>query len=154
MSSAFVRRAIYTALPTVLPGFEFVPTLNVETHPELLPQPQWYTVDFEPLEEIRPSLGQSCFQENGVVIVTLAQMANDAEGDLNLADMAETVRGAFLDWVDPSGELRINQIDPPIEVDGGDLHGAWWLMEVPMTYAYHRHGAITSRARGLRDVKR
>ena len=42
-------------------------------------------------------------------------------GDLALADLAETVRSAFLDWFDPTGQLRVYQVDPPFEVDGGDL---------------------------------
>ena len=138
MSTAFVRRTIYDALPVVLAGFTYVPTLNVETHPENLPAGRWYTVDFSSLEDRRVSLGSpGCFREEGLVTLTLAQPAN--AGDLELADMAEAVRTAFLDWFDPSGQLRIFQVDPPIEVDGGDLHGAWWLMEVPMSYEFHRH---------------
>ena len=63
MSTAFVRRAIYDALPLVLPGMTYVPTLNVETHPELLPQANWYTVDFGALEDRRVSLGMpGCFR--------------------------------------------------------------------------------------------
>ena len=139
MSSPDVRRAIYSALPALLPDFVYVPTLNVEVDQSALPDGHWYTVDFQAFEAPRVSLGRpGCFLERGVVLVTLA--APSAEGDLPLADMAEQFRTEFLDWFEPTaGAIRIYQVNPPLEVDAGDLRGAWWLIEVAMDYEYHRH---------------
>jgi len=138
MSSVFVRRAIYEALPAQLPAFQYVPTLNVEIDKTALPAAPWYTIDFDAFESVRVSLGlPGCFRERGTVLITLA--APSGSGDLALADKAEDIRVAFQDWFDPTGALRVYQVDPPVEVDGGDLRGAWWLMEVLMAYEFHRH---------------
>jgi hypothetical protein len=140
MSSLFVRQTFYAALPILLPTLTYYPTLNVPQvdEPDEGAPDRWYTIDFEALDESRVSIGMpGCFVERGVVVVTLAERAGF--GDLDLAEMAQTVHDAFLDWHDPTGHLRVVQVDPPIEVDGGDLHGAWWLMEVPMGYEWHRH---------------
>jgi len=138
MSSLYVRQAFYAALPILLPSFVYVPTLNDQVKQQLLPDGLWYTIDFDAFEEMRVSLGMpGCFRERGVVNVTLAAPANT--DDLPLAQFAQSVHDAFLDWFDPTGMLRVYQVDPPIEVDGGDLHGAWWLMEVPLSYVWQRH---------------
>jgi hypothetical protein len=138
MSSALVRRAIYDALPVLLPDFVYVPTLNVEVDQESLPAGPWYTVDFQSFESVRVAIGRpGCFTERGIIMVTLASPPD--AGDLALADMADQFRAAFLDWFDGTGAMRVYQVNPPLEVDAGDLRGAWWLMEVPMDYEYHRH---------------
>lgn len=138
MSSAAVRRAIYDALPVLLPDYVFVPTLNVPVDKAALPEGNWYTVDFQSFDAPRVSLGRpGCFEERGMVLVTLA--APPDQGDLSLADMAEALRNAFIDWFDATGAVRVYQVNPPIEVDAGDLRGAWWLMEVPLDYTFHRH---------------
>lgn len=139
MSSAFVRKAIYAALPAELPGMSFVPTLNVWCHQENLPADGWYSVDFAAVEDVRTSLGTpGCFRERGAAVLTLAAPA--MAGDLALAEQADAVWWAFQDWYDPTGQLRVAQVAPPIEVDAGDLRGAWWLMEVPLEYEYRHIG--------------
>lgn len=139
MSSAFVRLAIYAALPAELPGMTFVPTLNVWGEQKTLPAEGWYSVDFAALECVRTSLGMpGCFRERGSAVVTLAAAA--MAGDIPLAEQAAAVWWAFQDWYDPSGRLRVAQVAPPIEVDAGDLRGAWWLMEVPLEYEYSHVG--------------
>lgn len=139
MSSAFVREALYAALPVELPGMTFVPTLNVWCHQETLPAGGWYSVDFAAIEDVRTSLGTpGCFRERGTVNVTLAAAA--MAGDIDLARQADAVWWAFQDWSDPTGLLRVSQVQPPIEVDAGDLRGAWWLMEVPLEYDYRHLG--------------
>jgi hypothetical protein len=138
MSSPAVRRAVYSALPVLLPDFLYVPTLNVPVDKTTLPAGPWYTVDFQAFESARVSLGTpGCFLERGVILVSLASPPD--LGDLALADMAEAFRTAFIDWFDDSGAIRVREVDPPLEVDAGDLRGSWWLMEVSMDYEYHRH---------------
>lgn len=139
MSSAYVREAIYAALPVELPGMVFVPTLNVWCHQEELPADGWYSVDFNANECVRTSLGMpGCFRERGVVVLTLAAPA--MAGDIDLARQADRVWEAFQDWYDPGCKLHIQQANPPIEVDAGDLRGAWWLFEVPLEYEYRHVG--------------
>ena len=138
MSSPNVRRAIYSALEQLLPGYTYVPTLNVPVDKTALPNGNWYTVDFQAFTTERVSLGiPGCFKERGMVLVSLA--APPDQGDLNLADMADAFRAAFVDWFDDSGAIHIYEIDLPNEVDAGDLRGSWWMMEFPMDYEYHRH---------------
>lgn len=139
MSSAFVREAFYAALPAELPGFEFVPTLNVWTVQAELPADGWYSIDFVATECVRTSLGNpGCFRERGSAVVTLAAPA--MAGDIDLARQADLVWWKFQDWYDPTGRLKVAQANPPIEVDGGDLRGAWWLFEVPLEYEYRHVG--------------
>ena len=138
MSSPAVRRAIEGALPTLMPGLAYIKTLNVPIDSAALPS-HWCTLDFHAFESVRTSIGMpGCFLERGMVLATLA--APPDEGDLPLADLAEEFRAAFLDWIDPAtGTIRVYQVNPPVEVDAGDLRGAWWLMEVALDYEYHRH---------------
>lgn len=139
MSSAFVREAFYAALPAELPQFAFVPTLNVWTEQQELPPDGWYSIDFVALECVRTSLGNpGCFRERGSAVITLAAPA--MAGDIDLARQADVVWWKFQDWYDPTFALHVGQANPPIEVDAGDLRGAWWLFEVTLEYEYRREG--------------
>lgn len=139
MSSAFVREAFYAALPAELPGMTFVPTLNVWGEQKELPPAGWYSIDFMAVECVRTSLGMpGCFRERGSAVLVLAAAA--MAGDIDLAEQADLVWWKFQDWYDPSGRLHVGQANPPIEVDAGDLRGAWWLFEVPLEYEYRHVG--------------
>lgn len=136
MSSAPVRRAIEAALPVLLPSLTYVPTLNVPIDQSALPS-HWFTIDYQAFESVRISIGlPGCFKERGIILATLAAPPDDT--DLPLADMAEQFRDAFLDWFDPSGFVRVYQVNPPLEVDAGDLRGSYWLMEVALDYEFYR----------------
>jgi hypothetical protein len=134
MSSTFVREAIYTAIPLLLPDLAFVPTLNVPVDKTVFPD-LWFTVDFAALERPRTALGSpGCYLERGVI---LADMYSKPDvGDIPLAQMGDEISAAFLDWTDPTGALRIYQVNPPTEVDGGDMRGAWWVMQLSLDYNY------------------
>lgn len=139
MSSAFVREAFYAALPAELPAFHFVPTLNVWGEQKELPPEGWYSIDFMAVECVRTSIGMpGCFRERGTAVLTLAAAA--MAGDIDLAREADVVWYKFQDWYDPTGLLHVGQANPPLEVDGGDLRGAWWLFEVPLEYEYRHVG--------------
>lgn len=139
MSSVFVREAFYEALPVELPDYVFVPTLNVWGEQKELPPDGWYSIDFAAIETVRTSIGNpGCFRERGVVNIVLAAPA--MAGDIDLARQAAVVWWKFQDWYDPTFALHVNQAQPPIEVDAGDLRGAWWLFEVPLEYEYRHMG--------------
>lgn len=136
MSSRFVRASFRAAWPLRVPGVPLIETINHDPHPNGLPT-VWATVLFAMTTEERVSLGApACRREIGEILVIC--ICRSGDGDAPAVDAAEAVRGAFLDWTDPTGVLAIVGAAPPADTEYGDSRGRWYAVEVPLGYRYDR----------------
>lgn len=138
MSSSYVREQFRARVATLLvpEGFAFVESINLAESTAELPE-KWFTLDFLPADDQRISLGvPTLFRESGAVSVAIfiPQQGTDSEATA----AADVVRSAFCNWTDATGNLRVQDAQPPQELDGGDFRGSFYGMLVDIRYTFDR----------------
>lgn len=136
MSSPQVRSAFRERVQSLLAGFTYVESINRAEPPKDLPA-QWYTLDFIGAVDERIALGRpSLFRESGDAIVAL--FSAQQIGDGPVTDAAQTLRDLMANWRDDTGQLRVQDVGPPLDLDGGDFRGAWYAVTVDVRYTFDR----------------
>lgn len=125
MSHHYVREQFRAAAQQVLVplGFEWVESINLASPSKDLP-PKWFTVEFVVGDESRAALGvPALMREQGnaaLQIFTQQQITDDTA-----MQAADDVRDEFTNWADVTGQLRVVDCAPAVEMDGGDVRGAY-----------------------------
>jgi len=138
MSAAYVREAFRTQVSGLLDaeGFTYVESVNLAESTKDLP-PHWYTLDFLPATDVRISLGvPGLFRESGRVVVLIFTPQQVLDTDAVAA--AEIVRAAMANWFDPTGMIRVETAQPPVDLDGGDFRGSFYGITVDLIYQFDR----------------
>ena len=138
MSSSYVRDEFRTKVSGLLTaqGFAFVETINLAEATADLPA-RWYTLDFLPADDARLSLGvPTLFRETGAVMIAIFSPQNETDNDAVTA--ADVVRSAMCNWVDATGNLRVQDAQPPQDLDGGDFRGSFYGVTVDVRYTFDR----------------
>lgn len=138
MSAQVVREAFRQKIAGLLggEGFDFFESINLAHSTKDLP-PRWYTLDFVPSDDSRISLGvPALFRESG--IVTVAVFSEQNIEDANAVAAAEVIRAQMCNWFDDSGQIRVLEAQPPVDLDGGDFRGAFYGITVDLRYQYDR----------------
>jgi hypothetical protein len=138
MSHAHVREEFRTAARALLEpaGFVFFESINFATQSKSLP-PHWFTLEFIVGDEGRAALGvPSLMREQGTVAVQIysEQQVTDAA----TTQAADMVRDAFTNWADATGQLRVIDCAPAVDIDGGDFRGAFYGVFVSVRYLFDR----------------
>ena len=129
MSSKAVRDAFEAGWLIAMPG------LDLEADRTTLAD-QWATADYSSFGEQRVSLGETaCRRETGLITVIVFIKAG--EGDAQAVTLADSVRDAFRDWKDPTGNITINRVDPGETGEGSD--GRWFAASVNLTYTFDQY---------------
>lgn len=138
MSHAHVREEFRTAAKAVLEpaGFEFVESINLAASAKALPG-KWFTLEFIVGDESRASLGvPSLMREQGTAAVQI--YSEQQITDLVATQAADSVRDAFTNWADASGQLRVIDCAPSVDIDSGDFRGAFYGVFVSVRYLFDR----------------
>lgn len=135
MSSGAVRDAFEAGWLVEMPGLDLEQTLNEEPDRKNLSD-QWATVDYASFGEERVSLGGiACRRETGVINVVV--FIKSGGGDAQAVTLADSVRDAFRDWKDPTGNITINRVDPG--ETGEASNGRWFAASVNLTYTFDQY---------------
>jgi hypothetical protein len=138
MSHSTVRAEFRTAARAVLEplGFDFVESINFAALAKALPH-RWFTLEFIVGDDARASLGvPTLMREQGSVAIQI--FSEQQTTDAAATQAADAVRDAFTNWADASGQLRVLDCAPPIEMDSGDFRGAFFGVLVSVRYQFDR----------------
>jgi hypothetical protein len=138
MSSTHVREQFRTAAQAVLTpaGFEWVESINAAALAKALPH-RWFTLEFFIADEARAALGvPSLMRESGTAAVQMFTEQNIT--DMPATQAADIVRDAFTNWADATGQLRVVDCAPAVDMDSGDFRGAFYGVFVSVRYLFDR----------------
>jgi hypothetical protein len=138
MSHSYVRAQFRAAAQQVLGplGFEWVESINLASPAKDLPA-RWFTMEFIVGDEARAALGvPSLMREQGNAAIQI--FSEQQITDNTAMQAADVARDAFTNWADVTGQLRVTDCAPGIEMDSGDLRGAFFGVLVSIHYLFDR----------------
>ena len=138
MTRAYVREQLRAQAITIMEslGFAWFESINQATQSKTLPA-KWATMEFSISDDVRAALGKpTLMRENGTASVQIftEQQTTDAVA----TQAADALRDAFTNWADTTGQLRINDCAPAVDLDSGDFRGAFYGVFVSVRYQYDR----------------
>lgn len=152
VSAAYVREQFRAAAAAVLVplGFAWFESMNVAQRTQNLPA-RWFTLDFSAADESRAALGvPALMREQGSVVVQIFTEQQITDDSATAA--ADAVRDAFTNWADVTGQLRVMECLPAVDVDSGDLRGAFYSVFASVRYQFDRLVAGSSIPLHLRGL--
>jgi hypothetical protein len=138
MSHTYVREQFRAASKIVLEpvGFAWVESINFAALSKDLPS-KWFTLEFMIADEFRAALGvPALMRETGAAAVQVfsEQQTTDAQA----TQAADIVRNAFANWKDVTGQLRVVDCAPAVDIDSGDFRGAFYGVYISVRYQFDR----------------
>ena len=132
MSSKAVRDAFEAAFAILVPAIPLQDTDNEEPDRSTLPE-SWATTDYVGYGEQRMSLGTvACRRETGTITVVVFVKAGT--GSDQALTLAESIRTAFRDWKDSTGNISITEVVPA--ETGEASSGRWFAAAVNLNYNF------------------
>jgi hypothetical protein len=138
MSHTYVREQFRAASMEVLEpvGFAWVESINFAALSKELP-PRWFTLEFMVADEFRAALGvPALMRETGSAAVQV--FSEQQITDVAATQAADLVRDAFTNWKDGTGQLRVMDCAPAVDVDSGDFRGAFYGVYISVRYQFDR----------------
>lgn len=138
MSSAPVRDALRAAWPTLTPTLPYVETINELPDPASVEAPIWATFLFESTGNETQTMGsRPWIEESG--IATIAIMSRAGIGDDTIAAIATDVVRSWTMWINSTGDIWIQSVDPPRPPDL-EAVGDIFRLAVTLNYRYQTRG--------------
>jgi hypothetical protein len=150
MSHAYVRAQMRAVAQAVLVpvGFEWVESINFASLAKALPG-KWFSMEFVVGDESRAALGvPTLMREQGTAVVQI--FCEQQIGDAPVIAGSDILRDALTNWADATGQLRVVDCAPAIEMNSGDFRGAFFGVFVSVRYQFDRlvnESPILERAR-------
>lgn len=138
MSHAYVREQFRSATRAVLEplGFAWFESINFASLAKSLP-PNWFTMEFIVGDEARAALGvPTLMREQGTAAVQI--FSKQQTTDALATSAVDAVRDALTNWADVTGQLRVLDCTPAMEMDSGDFRGAFYGLLVSVRYQFDR----------------
>lgn len=138
MSSAYVRTAVKTAWPVLVPTIPFVETINTVPSSVEIDVPIWAALIFETSASNHITMGsRPLIEEYGTI--TVALMSYSGEGDDSIAAAADVIVRAFQMWITSDRSLWIQSVDGPRPPDAEAI-GDHYRLIVNLNYVHQTQG--------------
>ncbi len=138
MSSPAVRDALRAAWSLLTPSIPYVETINTTPPESETAAPVWATFMFEGQGRDLQTMGsRPWIEESGVAIAVI--MAFAGVGDDVVAAAADDIVQGWTNWIDSTGNIWINSVDPPRAPDG-EAVGDLYRLTVGLNYRYQTRG--------------